>query len=53
MSTERKYKRTNNERTVVTEQNPQLVPHDSSWKYKRSNLAVTRPSLQLQCYQNS
>jgi len=36
---ERKYKRANNERTMVTEQNPHLVPHDNSWKIKRGNLA--------------
>jgi len=51
-SIERKYKRTNNERTMVTEQNPHLVPHDNSWKFKRANLPVTRSTLQLQCYQN-
>jgi len=27
---ERKYKGTNNQRTMVTEQNLQLVPHDNS-----------------------
>jgi len=27
-SIERKYKRANNERTVVTEKNPHLVPHE-------------------------
>jgi len=48
MLIERKYKRTNNERTMVTEQNPHLVPHDN----KRANLAVTRANLQTQCYQN-
>jgi len=30
MSIERKYKRTNHERTMVNEQNPHLVPHDNS-----------------------
>jgi len=34
------------------EQNPHLVPRDNSLKFKRANLAVTRVSLQLQCYQN-
>jgi len=29
-STERKYKRTNNECTMATEQNPHRVPHDNS-----------------------
>jgi len=29
-SIERKYERTNNEHTMVTEQNPHLVPHDNS-----------------------
>jgi len=29
-STEQKYKRTNNERTMVIDQNPHLVPHDYS-----------------------
>jgi len=29
-SSERKYKRTKNERTMVTEQNPHLVPRDNS-----------------------
>jgi len=28
-SFERCYKRTNNERTVVSDQNPHLVPHDN------------------------
>jgi len=51
-SIERKYKRTNNECTVVNEQNAHLVPHDNSWKFKRANLAVTGAHLQLQCYQN-
>jgi len=37
---------------MVTEQNPYLVSHDNSWKFKRANLAVTRANLQLQCYQN-
>ena len=41
-SFERCYKRTNNERTVVSDQNPHLVPHDNRWKFKRANLAVTR-----------
>jgi len=49
---EREYKRTNNERTMVTEQNPHLAPLDNSWKFKRANLAVTRANLQLRCYQN-
>jgi len=44
---ERKYKRTTNERTMVSEQNPHLVPQDNNWKFKRANLAVTRDSLQL------
>jgi len=30
---ERKYKRTTNERTMVTEQNPHLVSQDNSWKF--------------------
>jgi len=52
-STERNYKRTNRERTVVNEQNPHLVvPHDNSLKLKHAILAVTRANLQLQCYQN-
>jgi len=51
-STERKNKRTNNERTMVTEQNPHLLPHNISWKFQRADLAVTRFNLQLQCYQN-
>jgi len=48
------YKRTNNERTLVSEQNPHLVPHDrpNSLKFERANLAVSRATLQLQCYQN-
>jgi len=37
---------------MVTEKNPHLVPHGNSWKFKRANLAVTRPNMQLQCYQN-
>ena len=51
-STQRKYKRTNKERTMVTEQTPHLVPHDNSWTFKRANLVVTRSNLQLQCYRN-
>jgi len=51
-SIERKYKRTNNEHTMVTEQNKHLVPHDNSWTFKCATLAVTRANLQLQCYQN-
>jgi len=31
---------------MVTEQNPHLVPHINSWKFKRANLAVTRANLQ-------
>jgi len=46
-SIERKYERTNNECTIVTEQNPHLVPHDNSWKFKRANLAVTAPICNL------
>jgi len=49
-SIERKYKRTNNGRTMVNEQSPRLVPHDSSCKFKRANLAVTRSNLQHQCH---
>jgi len=45
-------KRTNNERMVVSEPNPHLVPHCNSWKFKRAYLAVTRANLKLQCYQN-
>jgi len=37
-SIERKYKRTNNERTMITEQNPHFVPHDNTWKFKRAYL---------------
>ena len=51
-SIERKFKQTNNERMMVTEQNPHHVPHDNGWMFKRADLAVTRPNLQLQCYQN-
>ena len=51
-SIERKYKLTNNERTMVTEQNPHLVAHANSWKVKSANLAVTRANLQLQGYKN-
>jgi len=51
-STERKYKKTNNKRAVVNEQNPHLVPLDNSRKFKRANLVVTRANLQLQCCQN-
>jgi len=37
---------------MVTEQNPHLVPHDNSRKFKHANLAVTRANVQIQCYQN-
>ena len=30
---------------MVTEQNPHLVPHDNSLKFKRANLAGTRANL--------
>jgi len=46
MSIERGYKRANNERTVVSEQNSNLPP-DNSLKFKRADLAVTRATLQL------
>jgi len=51
-SIEQKYKRTNHGRTIVIEQNLHLVPHDNSWKFKRTNLAVARANLQFQYYQN-
>jgi len=51
-SIEQKYKWTNNEHSMVTEQNPHLVPHNNSWKFKHVDLAVTHPNLQFQCYQN-
>jgi len=44
-STERKYKRTNTERTMLTEKNPHPVPHDNSWNFKRANLAATLANL--------
>jgi len=39
-SIEQKYKRTNNEHAMVSEQKPHLMPHDNSGKIKRANLAV-------------
>ena len=48
-STERKHRWTNNERTMVNEQNPHLVPHDNCSKFKSANLTATRANLQLQC----
>jgi len=37
---------------MVTDQNLHPLRDDNSWKFKRANLAVTRPNLQRQCYQN-